>query len=147
MALTDKQVKFIDEYMIDMNATAAYLRAGYDCSEEAARRAGSRLLTNVDIRTELDKRQKVMQEKTGISVEWVLERLTTLADRCMQAEAVTDREGNQTGEWKFDSSGANKALESIGKHLGMFKDKVEHSGDMTFVINRKKVMADASGED
>jgi hypothetical protein len=46
----------------------------------------------------------------------------------MQAEAITDREGNPTGEWRFDSAGANKAVESIGKYLGMFKEKIEHSG-------------------
>ena len=130
MALTDKQVKFVNEYMIDMNATAAYQRAGYDCSEEAARRAGSRLLTNVDIRTELDKRQKVIQEKAGISAQWVLDNLKYVAERCMAPEPMYDKEGNII-EWRFDSSGANKALESIGKHLGMFKDKLEVTGSVS----------------
>ncbi|MNW10683.1 Terminase small subunit [compost metagenome] len=64
-------------------------------------------------------------EKSEVNAQWVLDRLVQLAERCMQAEPVTDRDGSPTGEYRFDSSGANKALENIGKHLGMFKDKLE----------------------
>lgn len=131
MALTEKQRNFVNEYMKDMNATAAYLRAGYDCTEGAARRAGSRLLSNVDIQSEIGQRTDKMEKESGISVQWVLEKLTELTERCMQAEPVLDREGNPVGEWKFDSAGANKALDSIGKYYGMFRDKVELSGHVT----------------
>lgn len=129
MALAEKHQKFVDEYMKDMNGTAAYLRAGYNCSEEAARRAASRLLTNVDVQDEIRTRQDKMQQESDITVQWVLNNFKSIAERCMQAEAILDRDGNETGEYKFDSSGANKALENIGKHLGMFKDKVELTGN------------------
>lgn len=46
----------------------------------------------------------------------------------MQAEPVLDSRGKPTGEYRYDGSVANKALELLGKHLGLFKDKVEHSG-------------------
>lgn len=134
MALTDKQVKFINEYMIDMNATAAYQRAGYTAEGNSAEASACRLLRNVKIQQELNIRQQKMQEEAGLSVQWVLDKLRTIAERCMQAEAVLDREGNPTGEYKFDSSGANKAVENIGKHFSMFKDKVEHSGNMGVTI-------------
>lgn len=125
MALTDKQRKFIDEYMIDMNATAAYLRAGYKCTEETARANSSRLLTNANVIAEIEQRQDKLTQESGLTVQWVLNNFKIVAERCMQAEAVTDREGNPTGEYRFDSSGANKALEKIGQHLGMFTDKLK----------------------
>ena len=75
MALTDKQKRFVDEYMIDMNAAAAYLRAGYDCNEATARANASRLLTNANIVAEIDKRQQKLQEDAGISAKWVLDNL------------------------------------------------------------------------
>jgi phage terminase small subunit len=124
MALTDKQMNFVNEYMKDMNGAAAYLRAGYKCSEDAARVNASRLLTNDNVKAEIATRQAQLQQESNISVQWVLTSFKSIAERCMQAEEVKDRDGNGTGEYKFDSSGANKALENIGKYLGMFTDKV-----------------------
>jgi phage terminase small subunit len=131
MALTDKHIRFIDEYMIDMNGAAAYLRAGYKCNEATARANASRLLTNANISAEIAKRQQKLQQDTGISVQWVLNNFKTVAERCMQAEPIRCKESGEILEYKFDSSGANKALEAIGKHLGMFTDKIEHSGKVT----------------
>ena len=130
MALTDKQKRFVDEYMIDMNAAAAYLRAGYDCNEATARANASRLLTNANIVAEIDKRQQKLQEYAGISAKWVLDNLKYVAERCMAPEPMVDKEGNIV-EWRFDSSGANKALESIGRHLGMFNDKLKVDATVT----------------
>ena len=130
MALTDKQKRFVDEYMIDMNAAAAYLRAGYDCNEATARANASRLLTNANIVAEIDKRQQKLQEDAGISAKWVLDNLKYVAERCMAPEPMVDKEGNIV-EWRFDSSGANKALESIGRHLGMFNDKLKVDATVT----------------
>lgn len=115
MALTDKQVKFIDEYMIDMNATAAYLRAGYNCTEEAARRAASRLLTNVDVMSEIGQRQDKMQQESGMSVRWVLEKYKTIIENNIDV----------------DPGVAKGALDSVGKHYGMFKEKLEVTGTLS----------------
>lgn len=117
MALSDKHMRFVDEYMKSMNATEAYLRV-YDCTEEAARRAASRLLTNVDVQTEIGQRQQQMQEDSGITVKWVLDKYKSIVDNCLQTEPTT----------------AKGALDSIGRHLGMFKDKVEHSGSLGVTI-------------
>lgn len=67
--------------------------------------------------------------KTGLDRAWVIERLMSVVDRCMQAEPVKDRDGNETGEYKFDSSGANRALQLLGAELGMFTPKTEKPGD------------------
>lgn len=62
-------------------------------------------------------------ESAAVSKAWVTTRLMQVAERCMQAEPVLDKEGNSTGEYRFDSSGANRALELLGKEMGMFVDR------------------------
>lgn len=59
--------------------------------------------------------------KTGINREWVITRLMSVVDRCMQAEPVMTGKGEPTGEYKFDASGANQALRMLGDTMGMFK--------------------------
>ncbi|WP_339283690.1 terminase small subunit [Paenibacillus sp. FSL R5-0486] len=109
MALSEKQMNFVNEYMKDMNGTAAYLRAGYNCTEEAARRAASRLLTNVDVMSEIGQRTDKMQEESGMSVQWVLDQYK---------EIIV----NNLAE---DPAVAKGALDSVAKHYGMFKDRTE----------------------
>jgi len=67
--------------------------------------------------------------KTGLDREWVITRLQKVVERCMQAEPVIDRQGNPTGEYKFDSSGANAALKMLGDTLGMFRVQEKKEGD------------------
>jgi len=57
---------------------------------------------------------------TGLDREWVISRLMSVAERCMQAEPVKVK-GEVTGEYQFDSTGANHALKLLGDTLGMFK--------------------------
>jgi phage terminase small subunit len=132
MALNAKHILFVNDYMISQNVTESYQKV-YECSVEAARKNGSRLMTNDDIRSEIARRQEAINKKveadTGVSITWVLDNFKWVAERCMAPEPMYDKEGNIV-EWRFDSSGANKALESIGKYLGMFKDKIEHSGNI-----------------
>jgi phage terminase small subunit len=124
--LTDKQKRFCDEYLIDLNATQAAMRAGY--SEKTANEQGARLLANVSVQEYVQAKQKRLEKKTEISQEYVLVGFKKVFERCMQEEAVTDKDGNFEGVFKFEASGANKALEMLGKHLGMFKEKLEVGG-------------------
>jgi phage terminase small subunit len=131
--LTDKQEAFIMEYMIDLNATQAAIRAGY--SKSSAKEIGYENLTKPHILARIEELKAERAEKLSVDAEWVLKRLMQISDRCMQNEPVlafnyATKELEETGEYQFDSTGANKATELIGKHLGMFKDKVEHSGNM-----------------
>jgi phage terminase small subunit len=137
--LTDKQEAFIREYMIDLNATQAYLRAGYNVKESTARANASRLLTKANIVARIEELQAVRAGKLELDAEWVLKRLKEISDKCMQAEPVTkwDYEEKtlvETGEYQFDSTGANKATELIGKHLGMFKDKLDINANIGVTI-------------
>jgi phage terminase small subunit len=133
--LTDKQQRFCEEYLIDLNATQAAIRAGY--SVKTANEQGARLLANVSVSAYIEEKQAVISEKLDLSHEWVLLRFKEISDRCMQAEEVTtkDDQGNivGTGEWKFDSSGAVKATENIGKHLGFYEahNKQKNPADIT----------------
>ncbi len=114
--LTPKQAAFVQEYLIDLNATQAAIRAGY--SEKTANEQGARLLANASIRASINAGQNKRAEKTELNAEWVLNRLQLIADTCMKED---DR-------GRIDSAGANKATELIGKHLAMFTDKTQLTG-------------------
>ena len=111
--LAPKQAAFVQEYLIDLNATQAAIRAGY--SEKTAYSQGERLLSNVEVRAAINAAQTNRAIKTELNAEWVLTRLQQIADICMKED---DR-------GRIDSAGANKATELIGKHLALFTDKVQ----------------------
>jgi phage terminase small subunit len=138
--LTDKQEMFCKEYLIDLNATQAAIRAGY--SERTANEQGCQNLAKLNIQERIAELKAGREERLQINADWVLNQAVKVHQRCMQAEMVTDREGNPVmvedangqlvAAYKFEHAGANKALELIGKHVNVqaFKDKVEteHSG-------------------
>ena len=129
--LNQKQKRFVVEYLIDLNATQSAIRAGY--AEKTAYSQGQRLLKHVEIQAAIQKAQANREKRTELNADWVLTKLKEVAERCMQGEPVMVREGDkvvESGEWKFDSSGANKSLELIGRHLGMFTDNVKLSGQV-----------------
>jgi phage terminase small subunit len=113
--------KFCQERVAGKTIDEAYEAAGYKRNPGNA----GRLNNNEHIQSRITELQSIAAEKAGLSKEWVLERLMTVAERCMQAEAVKDHKGKPTGEYKFDASGANRALELLGKEQGMFKQQVE----------------------
>lgn len=124
--LTPKQEMFVKEYLIDLNATQAAIRAGY--SRKTADRIGPELLGKTCVKQAIIEANKERVERVQLDADWVLTRLKLISDRCVQGEPVFDKEGNPTGEWRFDAAGANRATELIGKHLAMFTDKQEISG-------------------
>lgn len=66
--------------------------------------------------------------KTGLDREWVITRLMSVVERCMQAEPVMVK-GEPTGEFQFDATGANQALRMLGDTLGMFRPVETQPGD------------------
>lgn len=137
MALTPKQEAFVAEYLIDLNATQAAIRAGY--SEKTAKSQGQRLLTNVDVAAAITEAQGKRAERTEITQDYVLESIYSTVERCKQSEPVYDRKGDPVmvetpdGEeapaYTFNAMGVFRGAELLGKHLGMFGDKLKVSGD------------------
>jgi phage terminase small subunit len=142
--MTRKQEKFVAEYMKDQNGTAAAIRAGY--GKKTARQAAARMLTFVNVKKEVEARLKAAADKAQVSAEWITERLKLIAERCVQevdpimkANGVYKRDRN-TGKvcFDFDSAGASRALELLGKTRGMFIDKHDVSVAGRMVIVRPK---------
>ena len=135
--LTPKQKMFVAEYLCDLNSTAAARRAGY--SPRTAEQQGSRLLSNVNVSAYVKEENEKRFKKLDLSAEWVLEKLKECVAKSMQEEEVQkwdyeDKCLAGTGEYVYDSKGATKALELIGKHLGMFKDNLNITGSMSVKI-------------
>jgi phage terminase small subunit len=128
--LTPKQKRFVEEYLVDLNATAASRRAGYSQRGNTARQQGYYNLTVPAIQEALTKAQAKRSKRTELTQDYVLNGLKTNAERAAQAEPVTDAEGNPVGEYRYEGAVANRALELLGKHLGMFADRLHVEGPM-----------------
>lgn len=77
--LTLRQRKFVDEYCVDLNATAAYIRAGYSARGHAAESAASRLLSNVEVQSAIAQKQKELAGKCDVTAEKVIREVAALA--------------------------------------------------------------------
>lgn len=142
--LTPKQARFIKEYMIDLNGAQAAIRAGY--SKNGARVTASKLLSKANIARALEAEFAEVKKRIDVDVDYVLHGLIELVERCLQRRPVMDfnyqtkemeqrTDENGEGVWMFDSTGANKALRSLGDHLGMFKKVLAGDPDMPLFPN------------
>ena len=108
--LTNKQKRFCEEYLIDLNATQAAIRAGY--KPKNARSSASENLTKPDIQQYMQQLMQQRSQRTGITADDVISELAKIA----AAEDV-----QITGKEKI------KALELLGKHLGLFQNGADNS--------------------
>jgi len=134
MSLDPKQERFAQEYLIDCNASAAAIRAGFKSARD-----GSTLMQIEGVAKRIEELQAERAERLAVKSDWVVQQLRMIVERCMELEPVTEKgqlvlETDAFGEVravvKFNPAGATKALELLGKHIGMFVDKVEHSGSV-----------------
>lgn len=126
--LTPKQEMFCKEYIIDLNATQAAIRAGY--SEKTAKEIGCENLTKPNVSKRVQELLDERSKRTEISADYVLNGIKELTERCIQAVPVV-QDGEPTGEYKFEANAALKGYELLGKHLKLFTDKIEHAGGVT----------------
>lgn len=163
--LTPKQARFCEEYLVDLNATQAAIRAGY--SVESAGSIGSENLTKPEIRARIETAMAERSKRTGINADRVLLELGKVAfvnptdlidpengsvkdtaspeDRAAIAAIRVKQIPTECGmgvEREIRMADKLKALELCGRHLGMFKDNPEASVPVTVVINY-----DYGGED
>lgn len=106
--LTAKQVLFCEEYLIDLNATQAAIRAGY--SEKTANEQGARLLANVSVQEKIAELKAARAKRTEITQDTVIQELAAVAGAEVKGIRAADK---------------LKALELLGKHLGMFVERYE----------------------
>lgn len=120
---------FAVEYAKAQDGIKAAVKAGY--SEKSANHSSAKMLRNPLVIAEIAKQYQIIANAAKLTPKWVLDQLQTIVKRCMQSEPVYDSNGEPTGEYRFDSKGANTALGLIGKHLGMFTDRLELSGHVS----------------
>lgn len=118
MPLSVKQQRFVDEYLVDLNATQAAIRAGY--SERTAKQQGSRLLTNADVAAAVGKGVEDRSEETKIDAAWVLQKAKELHVKALEEKQLSVAKG---------------ALDLIGKHIDVqaFREQMEHRGRIEYV--------------
>ena len=135
--------KFCQHYAIYMHMTHAAIAAGY--SQKSAYNQGSRLMKRDDIRARVHAIQENMTTELGITEGSILKRLNDIADKCMQEGAVKAKDP-ETGKEitlcykKLDSAGANRALELLGKQLGMFKENISADITQRFTESDRRLM-------
>lgn len=152
-AISARQRRFIEEYIVDGNGTQAAIRAGY--SRNTANEQASRLLAKINIRAEVERLQQEAAQRAGVTLDWIMERYKRIAnadirkafkpDGTLKAVHELDDEtaaalsgidveqlkagvaeiGRTTKVRRWDPT---KALDSLTRMLGGFKDRVEHSG-------------------
>jgi phage terminase small subunit len=149
VALNEKQERFVEEYLVDLNATQAAIRAGY--SEKTARSIGQRLLTNVDIQKEIQREKKDRSYRTRITQDNVLRELAAIGFARSTDYAHINENGHVvltptawlTEEQRIAIAGVKetqfgvevkmhdkiRALEMIGKHLGIFDAKSNENSE------------------
>lgn len=143
--LTDKQQRFVDEYLIDLNATQAAIRAGY--SAKTADQQGSRMLANVKVKQAVAEKQAQRSKRTGVNQDRVVlelakvafAKMTDIVDSngrikedaspddlaCIESIKFKESDNEYGGSIEREVKIASKlkALELLGKHLGMWSDK------------------------
>lgn len=155
--MTEKQKRFCDEYLIDLNATRAYKVAYPNVKNDAtAAAAAARLLRNVKVREYIDKRLKELESERVADIQEVLEYLTAVMRREMKESVVVtltsekswyapDENGTMRKTTEKEESpkiieiptkvsDANKAAELLGKRYALFTEKVDMDADMTLNI-------------
>jgi len=121
--MNPRQLRFVEEYLVDLNATQAAIRAGYSARTAAV--IGNEILKKPYIQSAIQIAQLARSERTQITVDKVLEDIELIKLNAMQQE--------DNGKM-INHAGALKACELQGKHLKMFVDKVEHSGGQTLHV-------------
>lgn len=127
MALTPKQQAFVDEYLVDLNATQAAIRAGY--SAKTANEQGARLLAKASVAEAIASEMKKRSKRVQRTADDVMRDLAAIRADAMQI--VHDKDGNAV---MLDKPSAIKTLELEGKHLAMWTDKQQLSGDVGLTV-------------
>lgn len=161
MALTDKQKRFVEEYLVDLNATQAAIRSGY--SRDTARAIGSENLSKPDIQEAIKEKQAELSESTNVTAKRVIEEYAKIAFSDVRNVLTVDGGLKDSSEWDDNTASAVasiktsevispegekmginrevkmydklRALDALGKHLGVFeKDNEQKKNENTVTV-------------
>lgn len=128
--LTNKQKMFVREYLVDLNATQAAIRAKYSVGR--ASEIGSQLLRKTTIAAALQQAMNKRSKRVEITADYVLETIRDTVERCRQVRPVLDRngdpvmvetsDGKEVAAYVFEPNAVLKGCELLGRHLSMWKD-------------------------
>lgn len=156
--MTDKQKRFVEEYLIDLNATQAAIRAGY--KPDNADKVGTELLGKTRVSEAIAKAMADRSKRTGVNADRIITELAKIAfanagdiidpvDGCIKENAApedlaaiqsikvktTDGARMSSMEREVKLSEKTKALELLGKHIGMWNDKIDVNVTLPVVIS------------
>lgn len=141
--LTNKQMIFANEYLVDLNATRAYKKAYPNVKKDSvAKAAASRLLTNVNLKNYIDEQLKKIEDESIADAAEVMKYLTAVMRNELTEEVVVvegDGEGCSSArivKKDISAKDRNKAAELLGKRYRLFVDKVE--ADINANVNSTK---------
>lgn len=154
--LTPRQKRFVKEYLIDLNATQAATRAGY--SKKTATQQAARLLTNVNVQAAVTAGRKKINDNLEVTAERIVAEYAKIAFTDMEefaewkngnvtlkdSSTLTSKQtaavqevGNTPNGVKIKLHDKKGALDSLSRHLGLFTDKTEHSGEIVVYHTEK----------
>ena len=122
--MTPRQSRFVDEYLVDLVASKAAIRSGY--SSRRASEIGYQLLQKTTVQDAITERMNARAQRTGITQDKVLADLEAVKQDAMSK--ATDKAGNVV---MASHAAALRALELQGRHLGMWKDRLAVTGDLS----------------
>lgn len=138
ISLTDKQIKFADEYLIDCNATRAY-KAAYPHikSDAAASASGARLLRNVKVKAYIDNKLEQMSSAKVADAKEVMEYLTSVlrGEHTEQIPLLIGEGMQKLADKEVGAKERLKAAELLGKRYGLFKDKVDLQTNQVILVD------------
>lgn len=163
--LTEKQQRFVDEYLIDLNATQAAIRAGY--SVRTAKEQGSQNLTKLNVQQAISEKMAERSKRTGVNQDRIVMELAkiafinaadvinsddatikegatiddTAAIQSVKVKVIPTKEGDGV-EREIRLNDKLKALELLGKHLGMWNDKLDVNLNIPVVISGEDNLED-----
>lgn len=146
MKLNAKQKRFSEEYLVDLNATQAAIRAGY--SEKTAYSMGQRLLKNVEVRSYIDARLEEIRSERTADAQEVLEYLTSVMRGEHKDEVLRFvGDGVQAPiDISVSARDRMKAAELIGKRYGMFNSPNESDGGVTAENNLIAILKEGAAD-
>lgn len=144
--LTPKQETFCLEYLVDLNATQAAIRAGY--SEKSAKRIAVQLLTKSHLTARIQSLRSERQKRVAVTSDYVLTTIIETIEQCKKPIPKFDREGNVIGESLIDAQAVLKGSELLGKHLAMWTERTRLEGaDGAALPILKLVVEKGSGDE